>query len=250
MIDPMVSLALSMHSSPGAYAMLLGSGTSRSAGIPTGHEITLDLIRKVARLERADAEPDPSAWYKKAHGAAANYSSVLGLLAGTQVERNALLRSYFEPTEQEAAEGVKMPRASHRAVAELMAAGYIRVVITTNFDRLLEKAAEASGVTPVVISTGDAAQGTVPLVHSKATIIKVNGDYLTRASGTLKRNSRNTTLGWRLLLTKCWTSLASWFAGGRQTGTLPCVQLSRGRQTDDSRHSGASGGRRMTQQHL
>lgn len=185
MIDPLLSLAFSMHSSPGAYALLLGSGISRSAGIPTGYEITLDLVRKVATLEGADPEPDPSAWYQKTHGELPNYSRVLGILAGTQVERNALLRSYFEPTEQEAAEGVKMPRPAHRAVAELMAAGYIRVVITTNFDRLLEKAAEAAGITPVVISTADAAHGTVPLVHAKATIIKVNGDYLdTRIKNT------------------------------------------------------------------
>jgi hypothetical protein len=51
-------------------------------------------------------------------------------------------------------------------------------VITTNFDRLLEKALEAKGITPTVISTADAALGAIPLTHSKATIIKINGDYL------------------------------------------------------------------------
>jgi hypothetical protein len=59
-----------------------------------------------------------------------------------------------------------------------MAAGYVRVAITTNFDRLLEKAAEAAGITPALISTADSANGALPLTHSKATIIKVNGDYL------------------------------------------------------------------------
>jgi hypothetical protein len=34
------------------------------------------------------------------------------------------------------------------------------------------------GIEPVVISTGDAALGTLPLAHSLYTIIKVNGDYL------------------------------------------------------------------------
>ena len=33
MIDPMLSLAMSMHANPGVYALLLGSGVSRSAGI-------------------------------------------------------------------------------------------------------------------------------------------------------------------------------------------------------------------------
>jgi hypothetical protein len=178
MIDPLISLAFSLHSSPGVYALLLGSGISRSAGIPTGYEVTLDLVRKVARLEGADPEPDPFQWYERSHGAQPNYSGLLATLAPTQSERNALLRGYFEPTAQEAAEGVKTPKASHQAIADLMAAGYVRVVITTNFDRLLEKAAEAAGVTPVVISTADAAIGAGPLTHAKTTIIKINGDYL------------------------------------------------------------------------
>src|SRR5437879_2506745 len=54
MIDPLVSLAFSVHSSKGAYALLLGSGVSRAAGIPTGWEVVLDLIRKVAKLEGED----------------------------------------------------------------------------------------------------------------------------------------------------------------------------------------------------
>lgn len=178
MIDPLISLAFSLHSSPGVYALLLGSGISHSAGIPTGYEVTLDLIRKVAILEGANPEPDPFAWYTSAHGTEPNYSGLLATLARTQSERNALLRGYFEPTEREAVEGIKTPKPAHRAIAELMAAGYIRVVITTNFDRLLEKAAEAIGLTPTVISTADAAGGAIPLTHSKAVIIKINGDYL------------------------------------------------------------------------
>jgi hypothetical protein len=178
LVDALISLAFSVHSSPGVYALLLGSGVSRSAGIPTGYEVTLDLVRKVARLDGADPEPDPFAWYERVHGTQPNYSGLLATLAPTQSERNALLRGYFEPTEQEAAEGIKTPKPAHRAIAELMAAGYIRVVITTNFDRLLEKAAEAAGITPVVISTADAASGALPLTHSKAAIIEINGDYL------------------------------------------------------------------------
>jgi hypothetical protein len=191
MIDPLVSLAFSVHSNPGAYALLLGSGTSRSAGIPTGYEVTLDLIRKVARLEGADPEPDPFGWYQQAHSTKPNYSGLLAALAPTQTERNALLRGYFEPTEAEAAEGIKIPKPAHHAIAELMALGYVRVVITTNFDRLPEKAAEAVGITPVVISSADAAAGAPPLTHTKTTIIKVNGDYLdTRIRNTSEELSQ------------------------------------------------------------
>jgi hypothetical protein len=110
MIDPFVSLAFSLYSNPGVYALLLGSGISHSAGIPTGYEVTIDLIRKVAMLEGATPEPDPFLWYARIHEAHPSYSGLLATLAPTRSERNALLRSYFEPTEEEAAKGIKPQR--------------------------------------------------------------------------------------------------------------------------------------------
>ncbi|MBA3915287.1 MAG: SIR2 family protein, partial [Acidobacteriales bacterium] len=191
-ISPIVSLAFSVNSNPGVYALLLGSGVSRSAGIPTGYEITKDLIRKLASLEGVNPEPDPLTWYRLSHGGAPSYTDLLAALAQTPEERNALLRGYFEPTEQEqgASAGGKTPQVAHKAIAALMAAGYIRIVITTNFDRLLERAAEAVGLTPMVIASADAALGAIPLPHAKATIIKVNGDYLdSRIRNTLEELS-------------------------------------------------------------
>ena len=60
MIDPMVSLAFATYSNKGVYAVLLGSGISRASGIPTGWEVLLDLIRKVAELEGEECEPNPA----------------------------------------------------------------------------------------------------------------------------------------------------------------------------------------------
>jgi len=59
-IEPELSLAFSVHSGPGTYAILLGSGVSRAAGVPTGWEVTLDLVRKLAELQ-GDATDDPEA---------------------------------------------------------------------------------------------------------------------------------------------------------------------------------------------
>lgn len=44
--DSTTQLAFSMFENLGVYAVLLGSGVSRSAGIPTGWEITLELVRR------------------------------------------------------------------------------------------------------------------------------------------------------------------------------------------------------------
>ena len=35
-------MAFNLHNSPGVYALLLGSGISRDAGVPTGWEIVKD----------------------------------------------------------------------------------------------------------------------------------------------------------------------------------------------------------------
>lgn len=185
MIDPLLSLVFTLHSNKGIYALLIGSGVSRPAGIPTGWEVVLDLIRKLARLKGETCEPDPAAWYQQTYGIEPDYSDLLNKIVKTPVERSQILKSYFEPTEEERIEGFKVPVEAHQAIAQLVAKGYIRIIVTTNFDRLLERAIEACGVIPTVISNADAAEGALPITHSKCSIIKVHGDYLdTRMKNT------------------------------------------------------------------
>ena len=51
------------------------------------------------------------------------------------------------------------------------------MIVTTNFDRLMEQALEAEGVNPTVISTADMVHGALPLTHAACTVIKLHGDY-------------------------------------------------------------------------
>lgn len=50
-MDPLLALAFAMHSNDGVYALLLGSSVSRLAAIPTGWEVVLDLIKKLAAMK-------------------------------------------------------------------------------------------------------------------------------------------------------------------------------------------------------
>jgi hypothetical protein len=54
----------------------------------------------------------------------------------------------------------------------------VKVIVTTNFDKLMEGALEAEGVNSVVVSTPDAAEGAPPVQHVDCTLVKVHGDYL------------------------------------------------------------------------
>ena len=98
MINPTESLAFSMQANPGVYAVLVGSGVSRAAKIPTGWEITLDLVRKLAALRKENCDPDPERWYLNTFNKEANYLDLLDALCGTPAERQQLLRDYFEPS--------------------------------------------------------------------------------------------------------------------------------------------------------
>ncbi len=178
MIDPIHSLAFSMQANPGVYAVLVGSGVSRAANIPTGWEITLDLIRKLGEHPRETSDSDIEHWYREKFEKEASYSDFLNELAKTQAERQQLLRAYFEPNDQEREEGEKQPTAAHRAIAKLVAQGFIKVIITTNFDRLVETALTEAGVVPTVLSSPDQVQGALPLIHTPCCVFKVNGDYL------------------------------------------------------------------------
>ena len=179
MLDPVLSLALAVYNSKGVYALLLGSGVSKSAGIPTGWDVIIDLINKLRLLnDQSESSEESEAWYRTEFNREPDYSEILDDITKTPAERLQLLRSYFEPTEQEREDGVKLPSAAHRAIASLIAKGYIRVVVTTNFDRLLEDALRDVSVQPTIISTVDAITGATPLVHSACTIVKVHGDYL------------------------------------------------------------------------
>lgn len=178
MIDPLHSLAFSVQANPGVYAVLVGSGVSRSAQISTGWEITLDFVRKLAEVAGETCGTDPALWYRERYGKEPDYSDLLDALAKTPAERQQLLRAYLEPSEEERADGLKAPTAAHRAIASLAAKGYIRIIITTNFDRLIEMALAEVGVVPTVLSSQDQVHGAVPLIHTRCCVFKVHGDYL------------------------------------------------------------------------
>ena len=93
--------------------------------------------------------------------------------------RRDLLHAYFEPADDDEREaGIKQPTAAHRAIAELVSSGRVRLILTTNFDHLMETALAEAGVPPQVIARADAIPGMAPLQHARATVIKLHGDYL------------------------------------------------------------------------
>ena len=175
--DPITQAAFSIHENKGVFALMLGSGISRAAEIPTGWEVTLDLVRRVAEAEGAEEQADWAKWYIEKEGKEPDYSDLLAKLATTQAERRAILHSYIEPDDDDREEGRKLPTDAHKAVARLVRSGHVRVIVTTNFDRLIENALREEGVEPTVVSSVDTLKGAEPLTHSACYVFKVHGDY-------------------------------------------------------------------------
>ena len=161
---------------------------SSAAGIPTGWQVVQDLIRKVAICEGIDKRElggDPEIWWGNRFGVEPRYDKLLATLAPTEAARQALLRDYFDPPASSG--GPIQPREGHRALAELCARGRVRVVLTTNFDRLLERALDDAGVGAQVIATADDLNGMAPLVHRSVTLVKLHGDY----AGTMRNTAED-----------------------------------------------------------
>ncbi len=175
--DPITQLAFSVYENKGVFAVLLGSGLSRSAEIPTGWDITLDLVRRVAAAQGVPEQSDWAKWYREKTGQDPNYSVLLEEIASSPDERRAILHRYIEPDERDREEGRKIPTKAHHAIAHLVRAGYVRVIVTTNFDRLMENALREQGVEPTVVASADALAGAEPLTHSRCYVLKLHGDY-------------------------------------------------------------------------
>ena len=175
--DQFTQLSFSIYENRGIYAFLVGSGLSRAAEIQTGWEITLDLIRRVALVQGEEDQLDWAAWYREKTGKEPDYTALVSELGLSPDERRSILHSYIEPTAEDREQGRKIPTDAHYAIADLVQSGYVRVIVTTNFDRLLESALRERGVEPTVVAAVDALKGAEPLAHSDCYLLKLHGDY-------------------------------------------------------------------------
>jgi hypothetical protein len=172
-LDPIVSFSVAVAEAPGSYAFFLGSGVSRDAGVPTGGQVFWQAVGELYRLEKKTEEtPGQEAlaeWLKETKRDGLNYSGLLELIAPDQATRRDYLAKHFEGRE---------PGPTHERLAQLVEQGYIRVFITTNFDRLLENALKARGIEPVVITSAAELRSAPRREHAPCYVFKPHGDYL------------------------------------------------------------------------
>lgn len=177
MDDPVAQLASGLIRAQGRFAVLAGSGLSRSAGISTAEEIARDLIRQLARSQGIIQLSDPEHWYEQRYGDEPTYPALLEHLTNSVEERRRLLARYFEPVERKYQRQPNSVSPAHGALAELVLEGHIRLVLTTNLDRLLEHALDNVGAKSLSICTPEEAGQEHDFENHMCTVIKLHGDY-------------------------------------------------------------------------
>lgn len=177
--DEVIPVALALHNSPRRYALLVGSGISQAAGIPTAEDITDDLIRQIAGKEIKSGQT-PQDWYKETHeGKSPTFSRLLDEVARSDEDRKAILSHCFEPDDAPGKPRKIGPTSAHLTIARLVRDGIISMIITTNFDPLIEEAIkQETGKTPLVI-THESDPRMMEVTGDQCRIVMVNGRYPT-----------------------------------------------------------------------
>ncbi|HOO96727.1 MAG TPA: SIR2 family protein [Caldisericia bacterium] len=154
----------------GSFVLLLGSGISRSAGIKTGYEITEDMIARLMKKKGLPVEKCFE-WFKNEYGIDPSFTDVLEQFSSDPLQRINLIKEYIR-------EG--KPSIAHEKIAALCKKRYIKFIITTNFDDLIEQTLKDVKLLPTVISSPEQTK-CCPLLDqtNDPIIVKLNGDIAT-----------------------------------------------------------------------
>lgn len=176
-IDPRFKLANAIYQSPKQFACFFGSGLSYSVDMPNAWEISIELVNRIAQDEIGQKPEKPQEWFEENFGPL-SYSNLLEQLTDTAEGRQKILKEFIEPSPEERERNQKTPGKAHKAIATLVDRGYINVIITTNFDRLIEQSLRGKEIEPKVYRTPDDFKKAEDFYRKECAILKLNGDYL------------------------------------------------------------------------
>jgi hypothetical protein len=153
MTGELARIAEEIRAAPKPIAMIAGSGTSQSAGVPTGG----DMLRELAGRNNEDAGDDPVEWYLASARRFPDYFGMVG--DGTDRLPDAVFAG-------------RTPTPAHRCIAGLAAEGVLGPILTPNLDPLLDQALE--GLNPQIAYSLD---GLRHIDLDRPALLKLHGDY-------------------------------------------------------------------------
>ncbi|HEX6667337.1 MAG TPA: SIR2 family protein [Solirubrobacterales bacterium] len=174
---------------PGHYAFLLGAGMSAGAGIPLGGAIVTMLRQRLVEELRRDISPEAGeslfeelGWFRDPD---AEYAEALQRAFSSDHERQRFFRDLIAG---------KMPTLAHYYLASIIANGHCNLVLTTNFDDLLEKALASLRLDEFNVVAHASESEYLAVNPELVTVVKLHGHYtfpqLSNLSSDTKRLQR------------------------------------------------------------
>jgi hypothetical protein len=161
-----------LRAQPGYYAFLVGAGISTGAGIPMGGGVVALLRQKLLEELQRDLSPEAGdrlfrelGWFQDAD---TEYSEALLRAFASDAERQRFFRGLISG---------KMPTLAHYYLASIIASGRCSLILTTNFDDLLEKALYGLRFDQFNVVTHGEGTEYVSSQSGMATIVKLHGHY-------------------------------------------------------------------------
>lgn len=164
------------------YCLFTGAGISVCAGIPLATKDLTGLPSIVSCIRRdfynslgkpPISDKELLSWYidqKLLQQPEMLYSDALNLIGDTPRSRQHYLRRFFEG---------KKPGVCHQSIAKLIELGYIDIILTTNFDSLIEDAIrENSNCLAPKVAAHSEPVADILLTEPGPKVIKLHGDYL------------------------------------------------------------------------
>ena len=158
-MNAIVSLTATALPNEKRYILLCGAGVSKDAGVPTGWEIMLNTANHI-RMANADCNlhEDVETWFKNSEYKDWTYSELLSKVFPTTIAQQEYLSEHLENKEI---------GLSHTLIAQLAKKGIIKAIITTNFDKYIEKALDKENLSYQVISSNEDLITSEPLALCK-----------------------------------------------------------------------------------
>ena len=161
-----------LRTAPGNYAFLLGAGMSAGAGIPLGGTIVRMLRQRLIEELQHDISPEAGeslfkelGWFQDPE---TEYAEALQRAFSSDHERQRFFRELIAG---------KMPTLAHYYLASIIASGHCNLVLTTNFDDLLEKALASLHLDEVNVIAHATETEFVSTNPELVTVVKLHGHY-------------------------------------------------------------------------
>ena len=185
-INPIIPLAYNMADCSRQYVLFIGAGVSKDAGIPSGWDILLNVLKKIRQQDENTthnfSQEEMEIYYKEKHEEKFDYADIISSLYHSREEQREYLKNQFE--------GITSGEA-HKLIAEMVNKNLIKFIITTNFDSLLEQALDDIGLRGkyTVISSDEDVQTSKPWSSEQTCrIYKING---TIEKGIIKNTKKD-----------------------------------------------------------